>query len=430
MTAFLFSCREEELVLLISLEAGLIHVSEYGGNDGSIDLQISGGSPPFSFLWSNGSTEEDLDSLAAGTYSVIVCDQAEQTQLDTFIIDQPDPDSLKLSLVVHDVSRYGAGDGEILTTVTGGFPPYAYLWSDGSQLPVLTSLDGGTYFVTVTDQTGTGITDTAIVNEPGPDDIIMEANISDPAFTGAANGAIDLTISGGYPPYSLSWSTGATSEDICDLPAGDYAVTVTDSESQVVTREYSLSDSLVDIDGNAYSIMKIGDQYWMGENLRVKHSAEGYFVNSYVFNNQESNAAIYGRLYSWDAAMVGSTESGAQGACPCNWHIPTDDEFKELEIFLGMTPEEADLENTWRGAGVGTKLKSGGTSGYNALLSGRRTSSGDFSLLNQFEYMWSSDEYGSSYAWRRCLDINSTGVGRWNTFPKTYAFSVRCIKNE
>ena len=123
-----------------------------------------------------------------------------------------------------------------------------------------------------------------------------------------------------------------------------------------------------------------------------------------------------------------SEDEEAQGICPCGWHIPDDDEFKQLEISLGMTREEADMDNTWRGDDVGKQLLNGGTSGYNALLSGRRTSTGKYDLLNSYEYMWTSSEAGS-YAWRRCLRAGDSNVGRWNTFPKSYAFSIRCVRD-
>ncbi|MCB0800100.1 MAG: hypothetical protein KDB91_06330, partial [Bacteroidales bacterium] len=87
------------------------------------------------------------------------------------------------------------------------------------------------------------------------------------------------------------------------------------------------------------------------------------------------------------------------------------------------------MTNVWRGQGVGTSLGKGGSSGYEALYAGRRSSSGGYSLLNQYEYVWTSTEYGSN-AWRRCLDVNQTTVGRWNTFPKSYGFSIRCIKDK
>lgn len=189
------------------------------------------------------------------------------------------------------------------------------------------------------------------------------------------------------------------------------------------------NSKVTDYDGNQYHTITIGTQVWMAENLRVTHDSEGTSITSYTYNNNESNADLYGRLYTWDVAMNGSTDEGAQGICPCGWHIPTDEEFKTLEMYYGMTSDEADIENDWRGEGVGTKFKSSDSTGYRALLSGRRSSSGTYSLLNSYEYVWTSNEYGS-YAWRRCIRKSSEDVGRWNTFPKTYAFSVRCIKND
>jgi len=126
--------------------------------------------------------------------------------------------------------------------------------------------------------------------------------------------------------------------------------------------------------------------------------------------------------------MNGSTAEKKQGICPVGWHIPSDEEWKTLEMYLGMTRQEADMSNTWRGQGVGTKLGKGGESGYEAIYAGRMTSYGTYSLLNQYEYVWTSTESGQD-AWRRCLEKGVSTVGRWNTFPKTYAFSVRCIKD-
>jgi uncharacterized protein (TIGR02145 family) len=101
-------------------------------------------------------------------------------------------------------------------------------------------------------------------------------------------------------------------------------------------------------------------------------------------------------------------------------------------MYLGMTRAEADMVNEWRGKGVGTKLAKGGSSGYDALYSGQRSSTGRYSLLDEYEYVWTSTEYqpDANFAWRRCFRIYSDDSGRWNTFPKTYAFSARCIKDE
>ena len=349
----LISCEKEQNYPSINISGSVRHVSEFGAQDGTIDLEVTGGVSPFSFLWSNNDTTEDLLNVAAGNYFVNVYDSRNQTATDTFEVTQPAPDSL-----------------------------------------------------------------------------VVVFSFSNPTETGEADGIIDVEIGGGYPPYTFLWNTGATTKNLEGLAAGTYVFTVTDSFGQILTDSVKLTEMLIDIDGNTYTIQKIGDQQWMGENLRVTHAPDGSPIEGYAYNNDTALAVKYGRLYTWDAAMNGSTQEGAQGICPCGWHIPTDKEFKQLEMHLGMTQAEADMTNTWRGSPTGTLLKAGGDSGYEAQMSGKRSPGGIFSTMGTMEYMWTSTEYGSSSAWRRCLQTGSSAVGRWNTFSKSYSFSVRCIKNE
>ncbi|MBN2610675.1 MAG: hypothetical protein JXB00_03885 [Bacteroidales bacterium] len=264
--------------------------------------------------------------------------------------------------------------------------------------------------------------------------LIIEYEITHVSSHGLSDGAIDITVKGGLMPYSYNWSDGITAEDITNIPAGEYSVTVTDAGDSTAKADFAVtqpsSDTLVfDIEGNAYRTVKITGQLWMKENLRVTRNPQGAEITSYCYGNDTNYASTYGRLYTWDVAMNGSVVEMAQGICPDGWHIPSDEEWKELEMNLGMTQQDANKVNTWRGDGIGTSMIRGGDSGYEALLSGRRNSAGYYSLLNEFEYMWTSTEYGEN-AWRRCLNIMDDKVGRWNTFPKTYAFSVRCIKDE
>jgi len=168
-------------------------------------------------------------------------------------------------------------------------------------------------------------------------------------------------------------------------------------------------------DGKTYKWIKIGAQTWMAENLAFKTA-----TGSWAYNDNENNVPVYGRLYNWDTAVK---------VCPEGWHLPSDEEYKQLEMHLGMSRAEADMVNTWRGSPVGTMLKIGGQAGFDAPLAGRRTSS-SFASLGSQAYLWSSTESTSDLAWRRCLYITYSTVGRWDTFPKYYGFSVRCVKND
>lgn len=106
-------------------------VSVCGGSDGAIDLDVSGGTPPLSFDWSNGSTAQDISQLPAGPYSVTVNDNGGQHRSASTSLTQPE---IELSLTVTDVSVEGGSDGAVDLSVTGeGTPPYSFLWSNGGQ---------------------------------------------------------------------------------------------------------------------------------------------------------------------------------------------------------------------------------------------------------------------------------------------------------
>lgn len=261
--------------------------------------------------------------------------------------------------------------------------------------------------------------------------ILISQNVT--TFLGH-DGSIETEVSGGLPPYSFIWSNGETTKDIQGLPAGTYSVTVTDDCDSTVTESIKITQPIpanviMDIEGNFYTTVQIGEQTWMQQNLRVEFTPDSSGIESFLYDNNPDYEETYGRFYTWDVAMNGSTAENSQGICPDGWHIPSDEEWKELEIHLGMTRQEADMTNTWRGSGAGTKLAQGGESGYEALFAGRRTNYGTYSLFGSYEYMWTSTEYGQ-YAWRRCLEKGVSTVGRWNTFPKTYGFSVRCVKDK
>ena len=271
------------------------------------------------------------------------------------------------------------------------------------------------------------------VEEELPEKLSVELVAHDVTVFRGSDGSVKAVVTGGIAPYSFSWSNGETTEEIKNLSAGVYSVVVRDAVDSIAAATTKVNqpvpgNSVADREGNIYPTVMIGEQVWMQENLRVKVAPDSSAIVSYVYNDDPENAMTYGRLYTWDVAMNGSMAEKAQGICPVGWHIPSDSEWKTLEVFLGMTSQEADLDNTWRGAGVGSKLAVGGGSGSDALFAGRRTNYGSYSLLNLYEYVWTSTVSGPN-AWRRCLENGVSTVGRWDTFPRDYAFSIRCIKD-
>jgi uncharacterized protein (TIGR02145 family) len=211
--------------------------------------------------------------------------------------------------------------------------------------------------------------------------------------------------------------------------------------------------SVTDIDGNVYKTIKIGNQWWMAENLKVTRYCNGQNiknVNNYdtlTWNHlttggrcvYDDNTNAPGLLYNWYA--INDTGNIA----PVGWHVPSDDEWKQLEKFLGMSAGDADKVN-WRGTHEGEKLKMQGTamwqpygdvwatneSGFSALAGSCRLFNGIWGDPGiQFTGFWWSSTLNSAnnQAWYRHLDYKKTNVFRFYG-PQTYGFSVRCIKNQ
>jgi len=211
--------------------------------------------------------------------------------------------------------------------------------------------------------------------------------------------------------------------------------------------------TVTDIDGNTYQTIQLGTQCWMLENLKVTHYRNGdpiphvtdntewsnLTTGAYCnYDNNEDNVNTYGRLYNW-YAVDDSRNIGPEG-----WHVPTDAEWKQLEMYLGMSQSEAD-EIGLRGTDEGGKLKEAGTahwdspntgatneSGFSALPGGNHF--GDyqgFGAMGYYAGFWSSTECDSpntNYAWYRGLHFDHSEVGRYHGY-KRRGFSIRCVRD-
>lgn len=198
-----------------------------------------------------------------------------------------------------------------------------------------------------------------------------------------------------------------------------HVLTLLPTQSQTVNFEFI---SCSDEDGNNYAVVTIGTQTWMAENLNFETS------NSWWYNNSSANGDIYGRLYTKDAAL---------DACPGGWKLPSDEEWKTLEMALGMSQNEADIPG-WRGTDQGAQMKSisgwnnnsnsTNSSGFSALPGGQRYSSGGFANYGYGGYWWSSTEYSGAHVWYRYIDGAFGQVYR-NTNEDVVGLSVRCLKD-
>lgn len=197
-----------------------------GQSIGSINVSVSGGLSPYSYLWSNSSTDQDISALASGAYSLTVND-GNGCSIDTSftIIDSNKP---ALELIATNTSC-GNSNGSINLNVTAGSGNYSFVWTPGDiSSEDISGLVAGSYSVEVTDLTTTCVVtgSSTITNEDAPTVTFTRVD----ATCAQSNGSIDVTVSsnGGSSVITHNWSNGLTSEDISGLVAGTYVDTVRD----------------------------------------------------------------------------------------------------------------------------------------------------------------------------------------------------------
>lgn len=224
------------------------NISCFGLSDGNINLTIGGGTPGYSFLWSNGATSEDLTNVPAGTYGVTVTDANGCQILSSITLVQPPALSQAITAFVYqsgtNISCFGLSDGSVDLTVNGGNPLYTYTWSNGATTQDLTGVSAGIYNVLVTDVNGCSIPSTITLNQP----TALTSGVVPSSYPGGFNlsgcnpdGSIDLSVAGGNPGYTYSWTNGSVTQDISALPAGTYTVTVTDVNGCQTTSTITLT---------------------------------------------------------------------------------------------------------------------------------------------------------------------------------------------
>ncbi len=215
-----------------------------GLSDGSINLSVTGGTPPYTYSWSNGATTQDISNLSSGYYNVTVTDAVGQTESSTFYISEPSPITITYS--VNAPSAPGFSDGSVAVNVSGGTTPYSYSWSGPNNYNASTqdiqNVLAGTYTYYVIDANGCYVLLVITIPEGQLTPLVVTENITEINCFGDNNGVIDLIVSGGAIPYTYSWSDGTTTEDLSNLTAGTYTVTVTDAAGQSYTSSFTITE--------------------------------------------------------------------------------------------------------------------------------------------------------------------------------------------
>ncbi len=215
------------------------NISCFGGNNGAAAVTVAGGTPNYSFNWSNGASTASISGLTAGSYSATVTDA--NLCVSTFAITLTQPaTALAVSATHNDISCNGSANGSATATGAGGTAPYAYAWSNNANGAIASGLVAGNYTVTATDANGCVAAATAVtVTEPSA--INTSATVTNASAFGATNGAVNISVGGGTGAYTFLWSNGATTEDLSGVAAGTYTVTVSDANGCTDTQTETIS---------------------------------------------------------------------------------------------------------------------------------------------------------------------------------------------
>lgn len=257
------------------------------GTTGSVALTITGGTAPYVYEWSNGGATVNISNVSAGTYNVTITDANGCSAIASGTVNTPQ--QIVSSALAVAVTCFGATDGRVTLTTIGGTPPYLYQWSNGATTQNLINLPAGTDSVIVTDSHGC----TGSVSVTVDTSVLLFGSPS--AFNvtcfGGSTGAITLAVTGGTPPYAYNWSNGATTQNIANLIAAAYEVTVTDSVgcSAITNAVVNSAIQIVVTDSVTNSTNCFGAT---PNGAAVVYATGGTSPFSYLWSNSATNAGI------------------------------------------------------------------------------------------------------------------------------------------
>lgn len=211
----------------IDIQGQAYDASCYGSSNGTIIVTVNGGTPDYTYHWSNGATTLSLINISSGNYSITVTDSKFCTSVQSYYVGQPS--KLEISSNTSNVSCFGANDGIISVSAYGGTSAYTYQWDNNSTESQLTQLGPGTYRVTVTDDHSCQATASFTLTEPSQ--LIGNVQTTDASSNNVADGTAEAIVNGATPPYTYLWSDGESGNKIVNLPVGSYSVTVTDAHN-------------------------------------------------------------------------------------------------------------------------------------------------------------------------------------------------------
>ncbi len=296
----------------------IVNVSCNGGANGSIGSGPGGGTPAYTYSWSNGDVNPTATGLSAGTYTITITDANGCTVSSSATVTEPPVLTATIGAPTN-VTCNGGANGSATVAAGGGTPNYAYSWSNGNTNAANNGLSAGTYNVTVTDNNGCTATATVTITEPPA---LTLATASATAFCNQPDGSANVTAAGGTPGYTYQWNNGNTTSAINNIGPGNYNVTVTDANGCSTTATVTVANT----PGETVNITAT-------VNASCNGSSDGS-LNSGV----AGGTAPY--TYSWSNAQ---TNANATGLSAGSYTLTVTDSHGCQAIVIGNVGQPAPL---------------------------------------------------------------------------------------
>ncbi len=338
-------------------------VSCAGDCDGTASVSVTGGVPPYTYLWSpapgSGQGTDNVQGLCAGAYTLLVTDDNGCDTTLNFIIDEPPP--LEAIPSQTDVTCGGLCDGTATVAVSGGTPDYTYAWSDGQATATATALCPGVHSVLITDDAGCVLVVDFTIDDPG--DILLSLQVLPASCPNVCDGSAGVIASGGTPPFTYVWApepgAGQGTPNVSALCPGPYLLTVTDAAGCDTTIAFTV-DAPDPIEANATVTNATCSDLCNGSIVLAPTGGNGVFT------------------YLWSPAPpVGQGTTSVSGLCPGIWEVTiTSGACDSTFTFEITAPPPIDVQisttdPTCAGLCDGTASATvlGGTPGYDYVWS-------------------------------------------------------------
>ncbi len=275
----------------------------FGDSTGVAEVSATGGLAPYQYVWSNGETTPTVSNLASGNYSVTITDAIGKELTESVSISEPS----QLTAVIDSTSNvlcYGNGTGSATASASGGTSPYSYEWSDTQDSQTATNLNAGTYTVTVWDANlCTATTSSITITEPPQLTASISTQSAVTCFGGNDAGA-KANPTGGVGPYGFLWSNGDTLGSVADLSAGNYTVTVTDSNGCWLVTSVTIQDGYQINTGIITGIDSANINQTSTYSVNAGFAYNWSVTNGTIISGQNTNSIEV----SWNTAGQGSLE--------------------------------------------------------------------------------------------------------------------------